>query len=195
MTEKHSDLAFHQFAKNGKLPEFLWKNTRNLQFPKKQKIEKCRKITGKETEFMKTENDLKGNFTKIPNNLIRNPRLSPLSKTVYILIRSYSPSFPSYARILHESGIASRTTLSKCLNELKAKKFIRVIDSSKHRSNLYEFPIQPMDCPSPCHEPLIVQPVDPNKNNVIRTIEKEVESPTAKTVEDFEAKRIFAEAQ
>lgn len=139
-------------------------------------------------------NTPEGNFTKVPNKLLRDPNLSPNAKIIYAVIRSYSPSFPSYTRILKETGIKSRTTLSKELFELKIRRFIRVVDSPKHRSNLYEFPVQQTDSPSPLDEQATVQEMNSNKNNV-KITSNNLEPPTAETVGDSLRKKILADAE
>lgn len=155
------------------------------------------KFTGnlpeKGQNLMKNEKELKGNFTQVPNSIIRDPKLSPHAKTVFVVIKSYSPSFPSYSRILRETGIGSKTTLSKCLTELKNRKFIVVKDSPDHRSNLYEFPPPPLDLVSTQHGPVKVQQMDTNKNKV--KITSEEEAPRLDAIGPSETKKIFAEAE
>lgn len=145
---------------------------------------------------MNIENDIKGNFTKISNFIIRDPNLSPFAKAIFILIKSYSPSYPSYSRILLETGIKSRSTVSKGLSELKAKNLIRVIDSPSHKSNLYEFPIpKKMDSISSYIELESVQEMDTNKTNLKILNNKGNEASTDHPVESSKLKEIFAVAE
>ena len=97
---------------------------------------------------------------------------------------------------MKETGIGSRTTISKALSELKARKLIHVIDSPNHKSNLYEFP-QPskMDCPSSIDGLELVQEVDTNKTNLKIPNNKESEASTDPPVESSIRAEIFAKAQ
>ncbi len=145
---------------------------------------------------MTAKNELTGNYTRISNSVIRDPKLSPYAKTIYMLIRSYSPSYPSYAHIKRETGIKSKTTIARGLHELEVRSLIRRINSPSHKSNLYEFPsVIPVDQPIPSHELEPVQDMDTNKTNQIIPINKASESSPAPPVEDSVRKEIFAEAQ
>lgn len=145
---------------------------------------------------MNKDNEIKGNFTKISNFIIRNPNLSPYAKTIFILIRSYSPSFPSYSRILQETGIKSRSTIAKGLSELKAKKLITIINSPNHKSNFYQFPEpKQMDSPSPIDELEAVQEMDTNNTNIKITNNKANEASTDPPVESSLRSKLFAEAE
>lgn len=145
---------------------------------------------------MNIDNEIKGNFTIISNYIIRNPNLSPYAKTIFILIKSYSPSFPSYSRILQETGIGSRSTIAKGLSELKAKKLITIIDSPKHKSNFYQFPEpRKMDSNSSSAVPDPVQQMDTNKTNLKITNNNRDEASTETTVESSKLKEIFADAE
>lgn len=80
-----------------------------------------------------------GNFSKIPNDLIRSPLLTPTEKIVCIVLLSYNPSFPSYEKIMKDSNIGSKATIAKALKNLIRFKFIEIIPDSKYRSNLYRY--------------------------------------------------------
>lgn len=143
-----------------------------------------------------TKNTLTENYTKIPNSVARNPNITPHAKAIYLFIRSFSPSFPGYKRILKETGIGSKSTISKSLVELQNLKLIRVVDSPNHKSNLYEFPkTESVDSPRPPDVPVPVHKVDPNKTNIIITNNKASEASPALPVEDSLRKEIFAKAQ
>ena len=120
------------------------------------------------------------NFSKIPNDLIRSPLLTVTDKTVCIVLLSYNPSFPSYEKIMKDSNIGSKATISKALRNLVRHKFIEVIPDSKYRSNLYRYiehdfrkelnltefnDDNEMNSQSSPNEPLAVQEVDSNKTN------------------------------
>ena len=83
--------------------------------------------------------EIMGNFSKIPNDLIRSPLLTPAAKIVCIVLLSYTPSFPSYERIMKDSNIGSKATIAKALRSLIRHRFIEIIPDSKYRSNLYKY--------------------------------------------------------
>lgn len=143
-----------------------------------------------------TKNDeFSVNFTKISNLIIRDPKISPYAKAIYMLIRSYSPSFPSYTCIMNQTGIGSRSTINKALTVLEAMSLIRIIHSSKHKSNLYEFiPPKKMDLTSIQNELEPVQEVDTNKTNLIKPNNNNTGPPTVQTVEGLKREEFFSQA-
>ena len=58
-------------------------------------------------------------FTQVPNDIIRNPKITPAGKTILINIMSYNPSFPSYSMLQKSTGLC-KGTISKALKELVA---------------------------------------------------------------------------
>lgn len=127
---------------------------------------------------MKYQIKKNGNFTMILNSVIRNPRISVYAKVIYMLLRSYSPSFPSYAKILAETGIGSRTTVSKYLDELTHWNLLKRVYNSKYNSNLYIFADQQVDIANPPARLEVVQEVDSNKIQIIKTNNNMVSSPS-----------------
>lgn len=111
--------------------------------------------------------NIHANFTKVPNELIRTELLTPTDKIIAIVILSYSPSFPSYARIMKEANIGSRSTISKSLQTLKEYGFFEVIQDSQYKSNLYRYIDSQMDSPSPTTVLKPVHKLDTNKTNSI----------------------------
>ncbi len=75
------------------------------------------------------------NFTKVPNRLIRDPSLDVYEKMVYIYISSFSPSFPSYRKMMHDLKM-SMDKLSKCIKKLREMRLIKVYRQGRH--NVYE---------------------------------------------------------
>lgn len=141
------------------------------------------------------ENNVTRDFTKIPNHVIKDPSLSPYAKAIYILIKSYSPSYPSYNRIMEQTGIGSRSTINKGLSDLKAKGLIRIIDSPKYKSNLYEFPSpEKMDTTSLKDELKPVQEMDSNNTKLIIPNNKASGASTDPPVEASKRDQIFEEA-
>lgn len=135
-----------------------------------------------------------GNFTMISNETIRNPELSIYAKVIYFLIKSYSPSYPSYARIIQGTGIKSKTTISKGLHELKCLKLIRVVDSPNHKSNLYEFPSNQMNSSTPSDGPKLVHEMDTNNTNLTKPNNNTNRPSTDPPVEAAKVSKILAEA-
>lgn len=77
-------------------------------------------------------------FVKIPTKIARNPAISPMAKTLYMVLKSYNPSFPSFKKLCLDTGIKSKTTLKKYLNELESMCYIRINSGGFNQSNNYE---------------------------------------------------------
>ncbi len=73
-------------------------------------------------------------YTRVPNNMIRNPSLSHYEKVVLICIMSYNPKFPSYTKIGEDLSL-SRDRVWKSIKALE-RDGILIIDR-QGRSNLY----------------------------------------------------------
>ena len=139
---------------------------------------------------------ISGNFTQIHNSVIRTPKLTPYDKTIYMLIKSFDPSFPSYETIMKITGIRSRTTLSGSFERLEKYKLVLRNRSNERRSNLYKFPNNNLvDSDSPCNEQKSVQYMDYNNTNLTRPTNNTKDPATVQTVEGSERERIFAEAE
>lgn len=135
---------------------------------------------------------MKANFTMIPNVIIRNPKITPYAKAIYIALKSFSPSFPSYKKIMEVTGINSKTTISNCLKILVTFGVLKISQRATHKSNLYEFPA---DLNSPIDGLEFVHEVDTNKTNLKIPNNKASEPSTDPPVEDSKRKKLFAEAQ
>lgn len=131
--------------------------------------------------------EIMANFSKIPNELIRSPLLTPTEKTICSVLLSYNPSFPSYGRIMKDSNVRSRATIAKSLKSLEKFNFIKVIGSSKYRSNLYKFihhdfrkdiDLNELNSDSSTCEPELVQEVNSNKTN-INILTNNIQGPEA----------------
>ena len=114
---------------------------------------------------------LKNSFVIVNIQIARYSRLSPKAKSLYTYLRSFNPCFPSYARIIAESGIGSRSSVSKALRELEFHGFIQVV--KKGRSNTYLFPfedykgspsVQQKPYMSPQVSPKPIHALDSNQN-------------------------------
>lgn len=79
----------------------------------------------------------KEHFVKIPKWVARNSQISPIAKALYMAIKSYNPSFPSYSRLCKDTGINSHTTIRKYLIELVHLNLITIQKSGFNRSNTY----------------------------------------------------------
>lgn len=77
-------------------------------------------------------------FTKIDNNIIRATNITAREKLVYIVLKSFSPSFPSITKIMKMTGFGKKTVLT-CLRKLEQLGCIKRVGRSG-RSNLYTFP-------------------------------------------------------
>jgi len=113
-------------------------------------------------------------FTMIPNIVIRNPKITPYAKAIYIALKSFTPSFPSYRKIMEMTGIGSRTTISSCIKILVACGVIRISSKWSGKSNFYEFP---PDLNSPIDGLEFVHDMDTNKTKEIISINNTNGSP------------------
>lgn len=142
----------------------------------------------------------KKQFVAIPHWIARNADISPLAKIVYMVIASFNPSFPSYKRLCKDTGIKSKTTISKCLKELVLLNLILVIRHGFNRSNTYrivECPFnglfdQELDSPITDIEPNQVHDLDSNKINIIIS-NKANEAPSVLMTEEPLAKHLNTE--
>ncbi len=81
--------------------------------------------------------DAKKNFTIVANDIARCANISMASKALYLVIKSYNPSFPSY-KILQEITGWGKTTISLCLKELVLRSLIKYEKgNSCKRANQY----------------------------------------------------------
>ena len=119
----------------------------------------------------------KTKYTTIPHCMSRRPTVSVFAKAVYMFIKSLNPSFPGYTKIQEATGIRSRTTVSRCLNELEVHNFIYRLKNTDKRSNQYRFVDHEMDNGSSSNGLKSVHQMDSNKNNVIIPNNKMVSSP------------------
>lgn len=76
-------------------------------------------------------------FTKIPNQLIRNNRISSSALRLVAAIMSYNPSYPSYSKLSKNTGLC-RETISSSLKELVAWGIVDYIQGNSFKnSNKY----------------------------------------------------------
>lgn len=134
-------------------------------------------------------------FVKVPNWIARSAFLSPYSKTLYVAIVSYNPSFPSYSQLVKDTGIKSKTTIRKCLKELVLFDLIKIIKGGFNTSNTYVINPKPlngilqqnMNLTTSGNETCLVQEMEPNKIN-IKISNKGDEVSSALNTEDPHAK-------
>ncbi len=121
------------------------------------------------------KNSNKKGFTQIPNYVIRNPKITPFAKAIYLVLRSFNPCFVGYKRIMELTGINSRTTISSCLKILEKFGLIRIKNDPKYKSNFYE--MCELDTTRPLTGLELVQEVDTNNTNEIIPISNTNGSP------------------
>lgn len=84
---------------------------------------------------------LKQGFAPVPLQVLRSPRLSPSSKTLYALLLSYAwfdaECFPGQERLAQDFG-ATRQTIKKYLDELKDAQLIDWEQRGFNKTNLYK---------------------------------------------------------
>lgn len=78
-------------------------------------------------------------FTKVSNLIARSPDLSLSAFRVFVFLRSFNPSFPSWERISSGTGIVSGSTISKAIAELERLCIVVKGIHSNGRSNSYVF--------------------------------------------------------
>ncbi len=80
-------------------------------------------------------------FTQVPNHVLRSSELSPGAKLTYAMLLSYAWNndycFPGQERLAQDMGI-TRQSANTHIQELRAKKFIKVSRRGQGKVNLYE---------------------------------------------------------
>lgn len=80
-------------------------------------------------------------FTQVPNAILRSKKLSMGAKMAYAALLSYAWQndfcFPGQQRLGDDIGV-TRQTANEYLQELKAKRFIKVTRKGQGRPNIYE---------------------------------------------------------
>lgn len=77
-----------------------------------------------------SKDDIKKDYTRIPNKLIRSQKLDAFEKLVLMTIMSRNPSFPSYEIIQRDCRI-SRGKLWQCLRKLESENLIMRYQSGR----------------------------------------------------------------
>ncbi|MBY0412755.1 MAG: helix-turn-helix domain-containing protein [Bdellovibrionales bacterium] len=139
-------------------------------------------------------------FVKIPRRIARNFEISPQAKALYMALRSYDPIFPSYHQLCKDTGIKSKTSISKFLKELVFFNLITIIKSGFNRSNTYKIVERPfnglfnqdLNSSTTNIEPNQVHDLDSNKINIIIS-NKANEAPSVLMTEDPLAKHLNTE--
>jgi hypothetical protein len=139
-------------------------------------------------------------FVKIPRRIARNIEISPQAKALYMALRSYDPIFPSYKQLCKDTGLKSKTSISKFLKELVFFDLITITKEGFNRSNTYKIIERPfnglfnqdLDSPITDIEPNQVHDLDSNKNNIIIS-NKANQAPSVLTTEEPLAKHLNTE--
>ena len=85
-----------------------------------------------------------GNFTQVPNEFLRCPRISRTAKVIGICIMSHKPSYPSYSTLRKYTGVC-RDTVARSVSELVQWGIIEYVKGNSYKqSNRYR--IRPPDC-------------------------------------------------
>lgn len=104
----------------------------------------------------KTIKHFGGNFTQIPNRLIRSDKISGNAKLVAIVIASFDPSYPSIRKIAKLTGFC-RMTVIKYIKILEEHNVIKT-DRSRRNNRYYMYWIGTTDVPIKTQR---VQQIDP----------------------------------
>lgn len=81
-------------------------------------------------------------FATISHRVTLTSNLSPISKTIYIALRSFNPSYVSYSKLMSITGIGSRTTISQGIKQLKNYGALEAVRDSQRKAKVYRFPFE-----------------------------------------------------
>lgn len=81
-------------------------------------------------------------FAAISHRITLTPNLSPISKAIYLALRSFNPSYVSYSKIMSITGIGSRTTISRGIQQLKNYGALEAVRDSQRKAKVYRFPFE-----------------------------------------------------
>ena len=81
-------------------------------------------------------------FAVISHKVTLTSNLSPISKTIYIALRSFNPSYVSYSKLMSITGIGSRTTISQGIKQLKNYGALEAVRDSQRKAKVYRFPFE-----------------------------------------------------
>ena len=81
-------------------------------------------------------------FASISHRVTLTSNLSPISKTIYIALRSFNPSYVSYSKLMTITGIGSRTTISHGIKQLKNFGALEAVRDSQRKAKVYRFPFE-----------------------------------------------------
>lgn len=114
-------------------------------------------------------------FAVISHKITLSNEFSPISKAVYLVLRSFNPSYVSYTKIMSLTGIGSRTSISRAIKQLTQLGAIKAVRDYQRRSRLYRFPHE-----SVLHEYRLVHKMDSSKSQELvkisqKTNTKEIE--------------------
>lgn len=106
---------------------------------------------------------MSGNFTKVPNEYIRDPQITSAEFRVLVSILSYgygnNPSFPSQNIVSQDIGLSTRA-IRYSLKSLSKKGYISYKRRGFNKSNVYDFLRVGKDI-----SPITGNPFPPNKTN------------------------------
>lgn len=116
-----------------------------------------------------------GNFTKVPNEFLRCPRISNSAKVIGICLMSHKPSYPSYTTLSEYTGVC-RDTVSNAVYELVQWGIIEYIkgnsfkQSNKYRIRspddwkIYDLNFIPVEKPNRSKKKTSNEPIEVVKN-------------------------------
>lgn len=81
-------------------------------------------------------------FASISHRVTLTSNLTPISKTIYIALRSFNPSYVSYSKLMTITGIGSRTTISHGIKQLKNYGALEAVRDSQRKAKVYSFPFE-----------------------------------------------------
>lgn len=86
--------------------------------------------TNEYSELSVTRPEVRSNFSKIPNQLINNPRLLPYEKLIAIYIMSYKTCFVSQTTMGDHLGL-SKSTVQRNMSGLIRKNVVRKVNKNQ----------------------------------------------------------------
>ncbi len=91
-----------------------------------------------------------GGFTRVPNFILVNPKISVGAKLAYAMLLKYAWQddycFPGQKRLAEDMGVSTRSVV-EFIKELKRAGLINVVRRGQGKSNLYELILTPPNKP------------------------------------------------
>jgi hypothetical protein len=96
----------------------------------------CNEVEQTSTNPKSSSNIKRGNFTMVSNQVIQSPYLNADEKIMYIILKSYNPSFPSNAKLMELTGWGKNKVIY--VKQRLQKENIITSKRRRNSSNLYE---------------------------------------------------------